>query len=47
VDLKSSKLTSNQYDIVSRIMRQHFGKYAGYVQQYLYFHMRHTANKKW
>jgi N-glycosylase/DNA lyase len=47
LDLKSSKLTSNQYDVVSRIMRQHFGKYAGYVQQYLYFHMRHEANKKW
>jgi N-glycosylase/DNA lyase len=47
LDLKSSKLTSNQYDIVSRIMRQHFGKYAGYVQQYLYFHMRHKAKKKW
>jgi N-glycosylase/DNA lyase len=47
LDLKSSKLTSNQYDVVSKIMRQHFGKYAGYVQQYLYFHMRHEANKKW
>jgi len=47
LDLKSTKLTANQYDVVSKIMRQHFGKYAGYAQQYLYFHMRQKANRKW
>ncbi|RPJ23799.1 MAG: DNA repair protein [Nitrosopumilales archaeon] len=47
LNLKSTKLTANQYDVVSKIMRQHFGKYAGYAQQYLYFHMRQEANRKW
>lgn len=47
LNLKSTKLTANQYDVVSKIMRQYFGKYAGYAQQYLYFHMRQEANRKW
>jgi N-glycosylase/DNA lyase len=44
---KSAKLTVNQYNLLSKIMQEHFGKYAGYAQQYLYYHMRHQANKKW
>lgn len=47
LNLKSTKLTANQYDVVSKTMRQYFGKYAGYAQQYLYFHMRQEANRKW
>jgi N-glycosylase/DNA lyase len=47
LDLKSTKLSANQYDVLSMIMRQHFGKFAGYAQQYLYYHMRQKANKKW
>lgn len=47
LDLKSAKLSPNKYNLLSKIMRQHFGKYAGYAQQYLYYHMRCSANKKW
>jgi N-glycosylase/DNA lyase len=46
-DFKSTKLSPNKYNLLSKIMRQHFGKYAGYAQQYLYYHMRCSANKKW
>jgi N-glycosylase/DNA lyase len=47
LDFKSTKLIPNKYNLLSKIMRQHFGKYAGYAQQYLYYHMRCSANKKW
>jgi len=47
LDIKSTKLSPNRYYLLSKIMRQHFGKYAGYAQQYLYYHMRCSANKKW
>jgi N-glycosylase/DNA lyase len=47
LDFKSTKLSPNKYNLLSKIMRQHFGKYAGYAQQYLYYHMRYSANKKW
>jgi len=47
LDFESTKLSPNKYNQLSKIMRQHFGKYAGYAQQYLYYHMRHSANKKW
>jgi len=47
LDFESTKLSPNKYNLLSKIMRQHFGKYAGYAQQYLYYHMRHSANKKW
>ena len=47
LDFKSTKLSPTKYNLLSKIMRQHFGKYAGYAQQYLYYHMRCSANKKW
>ncbi len=47
LDFESTKLSPNKYNLLSKIMRQHFGKYAGYAQQYLYYHMRYSANKKW
>jgi N-glycosylase/DNA lyase len=47
LDFKSTKLSPNKYNLLSKIMRHHFGKYAGYAQQYLYYHMRCSANKKW
>ena len=43
----SEKLTSRQYEILSSGAREYFGKYAGYAQQYLYYHMRQDAGKKW
>jgi N-glycosylase/DNA lyase len=41
------KLTTHQYDLLSEGARKYFGRYAGYAQQYLYYHMRQGADKKW
>jgi N-glycosylase/DNA lyase len=43
----SDKITPNQYEHLSKSARGYFGMYAGYAQQYLYYHMRHSAGKKW
>jgi N-glycosylase/DNA lyase len=43
----NKKLSDNQYSILSEIMRNHFGKYGGYAQQYLFYHIRNTKRKKW
>lgn len=42
-----SGLTPFQYRRISEIMRQYFGKYSGYAQQYLYYHMRENENLSW
>ncbi|CAN5526743.1 DNA-3-methyladenine glycosylase [soil metagenome] len=44
---ENKKLSNNQYSVLSEIMRKHFGKYGGYAQQYLYYHIRNIKNKKW
>ena len=41
------KLTKNQYNNISSRIRNYFGEYSGYVQQYLYYHIRETAKKTW
>lgn len=41
------KITSSQYELLSCSARDYFGKYAGYAQQYIYYHMRQDAGKKW
>ncbi|AIF83630.1 3-methyladenine DNA glycosylase/8-oxoguanine DNA glycosylase [Candidatus Nitrososphaera evergladensis SR1] len=43
----SEKLTGHQYIEASKAARTYFGKYAGYAQQFLYYHMRQDAGKKW
>lgn len=43
----SEKLTERQYEDVSAAARKYFGRYAGYAQQFLYYHMRQDAGKKW
>lgn len=43
----NKKLSDNQYTILSDIMRDHFGKYGGYAQQYLFYHIRNVEMKKW
>jgi N-glycosylase/DNA lyase len=40
-------LSPFQYRHISEKMRQYFGKYSGYAQQYLYYYMRETENLKW
>ena len=41
------KITPRQYEQLSGSAKEYFGRYAGYAQQYLYYHMRQTAGKKW
>jgi N-glycosylase/DNA lyase len=41
------KLTAKQYAETSGSARRYFGKYAGYAQQYLYYHIRQSAGRKW
>lgn len=43
----SDKLTGRQYEDLSNEMRRYFGRHAGYAQQYLYYHMRQQAGKRW
>jgi N-glycosylase/DNA lyase len=42
-----AKITPRQYGQLSQSARNYFGRYAGYAQQYLYYHMRQSAGKKW
>jgi N-glycosylase/DNA lyase len=41
------KITPRQYQQLSGSARGYFGRYAGYAQQYLYYHMRQAVGKKW
>ncbi|MFZ0327271.1 MAG: DNA glycosylase [Nitrososphaeraceae archaeon] len=40
-------LTPVQYHRISERMRQYFGKYSGYAQQYLYYYIRENENQNW
>jgi N-glycosylase/DNA lyase len=40
-------LSPRRYLYLSNYMRMHFGIYAGYAQQYLYYYGRHIAGRKW
>ncbi len=41
------KISPQQYQQLSDGARKYFGKYAGYAQQYLYYHTRQIAGRKW
>ena len=41
------KLSAYQYKNFSEIIRNYFGKYAGYAQQYLFYDIRNSSAKKW
>jgi N-glycosylase/DNA lyase len=41
------KITFGQYNVLSEAIRNYFGKYSGYAQQYLFYYMRQNAEKKW
>ena len=47
MNTNNQKLSYNKYFILSKIMRSHFGRYGGYAQQYLFYHVRYRENKKW
>jgi N-glycosylase/DNA lyase len=40
-------LYRHNYEMLSEVMRRHFGKYAGYAQQYLFYYIRQQAARKW
>jgi N-glycosylase/DNA lyase len=41
------RITINQYKVLSATIRNYFGKYSGYAQQYIFYYMREVAGKKW
>jgi N-glycosylase/DNA lyase len=41
------KLTASQYETTSSAVRAHFGRYAGYAQQYLYYDIRNSRGRSW
>lgn len=43
----NDKITPNQYKLVSRKIREHYGKYSGYAQQFLYYSIREENGRKW
>ena len=43
----TEKISQTRYEVLSARMRNYFGKYSGYAQQYIYYYMRETAGKKW
>jgi N-glycosylase/DNA lyase len=45
--VKSKKISPKQYQLLSENSRKHFGRYAGYAQQYLYYHARDSAGREW
>lgn len=42
-----NKLSPRQYEIVSSSVRNYFGRYAGYAQQFLYYYIRNQAGRTW
>jgi len=47
-DIKiKEKITPNQYRVLSKKIRDHYGRYSGYAQQYLYYSIREENERKW
>ena len=47
-DMKiKEKITPNQYRVLSKKIREHYGRYSGYAQQYLYYSIREENGRKW
>ena len=44
---RKKSLNPYKYKILSESIRRHFGSYAGYAQQYLFYYMREKAARKW
>jgi N-glycosylase/DNA lyase len=43
----NEKITPNQYRVLSKKIREHYGRYSGYAQQYLYYSIREEYGRKW
>jgi N-glycosylase/DNA lyase len=44
---KGKKISDIEYRIVHEKIHKYFGGYSGYVQQYLYYHIRDSNKRKW
>ncbi len=44
---KSKKISESEYKLVYEKIHGYFGEYSGYVQQYLYYHIRDSHKRKW
>jgi N-glycosylase/DNA lyase len=45
--IKNAKLPENKYKLIHNKINNYFGKYSGYVQQYLYYHIRESNKRTW
>lgn len=45
--IKSTKLPENRYKLIHNKTNDYFGKYSGYVQQYLYYDIREDNRRTW
>lgn len=43
----NDKFTPSQYRLVSNKIRDHYGKYSGYAQQFLYYSIREENGRRW
>jgi N-glycosylase/DNA lyase len=43
----NESISASQYRVISQYLRSYFGKYSGYAQQFIYYHMREAAGKRW
>lgn len=43
----NERLSAGQYTVLSQFLRRYFGKYSGYAQQFIYYHMREIAGRRW
>ncbi len=41
------KMSPSKYKIISNGLRNHYGKYSGYVQQFIYYNIRVENGRKW
>ena len=46
-EIKTNSITENSYDELHDKIIEHFGKYAGYGQQFLFKNERESFEKKW
>ncbi len=46
-DINLKKINSSQYEKIYNSIRNYFGPYCGYAQQYLYYHIRNNGIRKW
>lgn len=43
----NDKITPKQYRLISKKIREHYGKYSGYAQQFLYYNIREENSRRW